>query len=212
VIVPGNSDTSSSQMTEVIFLGSELMNESPLNWMPEVAYDTERPIIVLDFKSLYPSIIIARNLCFSTLLIRKNDLPPDSVHEGYGPQECYFASANVKPGVLPAMLIHLLDERVKVKNLMKSTTDASQILVLDGRQRAIKVAANAVYGATGAPSSKLQCLPIAETTIVAGAKSLTMAKELIEERYSDVVSVVYGDTDSVFLKTKTKLSVPDAIE
>src|SRR5579859_577280 len=180
--------------------------------MPEVAYDTERPVLVLDFKSLYPSIIIARNLCFSTLLSRKSDLPPESIHEGYGPQECYFASADIKPGVLPAMLIHLLDERVKVKNLMKSTTDVSQILVLDGRQRAIKVAANAVYGATGAPSSKLQCLPIAETTIVVGARSLIMAKELIEERYNDVVSVVYGDTDSVFLKTKSKLSVAEAIE
>ena len=62
----------------------------------------------------------------------------------------------MKPGVLPAMLIHLLEERVKVKNFMKSTTDVAEKLVLDGRQRAIKVAANAVYGATGAPSSKLQ--------------------------------------------------------
>jgi DNA polymerase delta subunit 1 len=104
--------------------------------------------------SLYPSIIIAKNLCFSTLLIHKNDLPPESIHEGYG--ESYFASADVKPGVLPAMLIHLLDERVKVKNIMKTTTDAAEKLVLDGRQKAIKVAANAVYGATGAPSSKLQ--------------------------------------------------------
>jgi DNA polymerase delta subunit 1 len=124
--------------------------------MPDTGYDTQRPIIVLDFKSLYPSIIIAKNLCFSTLLSRKADLQPDQIHEGYGPQECYFASADVKPGVLPAMLIHLLDERVKVKNLMKTTSDAAQKLVLDGRQRAIKVAANAVYGATGAPSSKLQ--------------------------------------------------------
>lgn len=95
-------------------------------------------------------------MCFSTLLIRKSDLPEESVHKGYGPQECYFAAADVKPGVLPAMLIHLLEERVKVKNFMKSTTDVAEKLVLDGRQRAIKVAANAVYGATGAPSSKLQ--------------------------------------------------------
>jgi DNA polymerase delta subunit 1 len=61
----------------------------------------------------------------------------------------------VKPGVLPQMLIHLLEERVKVKELMKSTSGVEK-LVLDGRQRAIKVAANAIYGATGAPSSKLQ--------------------------------------------------------
>jgi len=111
---------------------------------------------LIDNDSLYPSIIIAQNLCFSTLLMRKSDLPEDSVNQGYGPQECYFASAKVKPGVLPAMLVHLLDERVKVKNIMKSATDLAQKLVLDGRQRAIKVAANAVYGATGAPSSKLQ--------------------------------------------------------
>ena len=100
--------------------------------------------------------MIARNLCFSTLLIRKSDLPPELREEGHGPQECYFATAKVKPGVLPAMLTHLLDERVKVKNLMKMTDDATEKLVLNGRQMAIKVAANAVYGATGAPSSKLQ--------------------------------------------------------
>ena len=106
--------------------------------------------------SLYPSIIIAKNLCFSTLMSRKSDLPSEQIHEGYGPQECYFASSSVKPGVLPQMLIHLLDERAKVKKIMKTSCDTVEKLVLDGRQRAIKVAANAVYGATGAPSSKLQ--------------------------------------------------------
>ena len=55
-------------------------------------------------------------------------------------------------------------------------------------------------------------LPIAETTIVAGARSLEMAKQLIQERYSDVVDVVYGDTDSVFLKSVENLSVADAIK
>jgi DNA polymerase elongation subunit (family B) len=55
-------------------------------------------------------------------------------------------------------------------------------------------------------------LPIAETTIVLGAKYLTMAKDLIQERYSEVVDVVYGDTDSVFLRTVRNLSVPQAIE
>lgn len=88
--------------------------------------------------------------------MRKNDLPPTSIHEGYGPQECYFATADVKSGILPQMLTHLLDERVKVKDLMKSSSNVLEKLVLDGRQRAIKVAANAIYGATGAPSSKLQ--------------------------------------------------------
>ena len=55
-------------------------------------------------------------------------------------------------------------------------------------------------------------LPIAETTIVAGARYLVRAKELVRERYSDVVTVVYGDTDSVFVKTVENLSVADAIK
>jgi DNA polymerase family B len=55
-------------------------------------------------------------------------------------------------------------------------------------------------------------LPIAETTIVAGARYLMMAKDLVQQRYSDVVNVVYGDTDSVFLKTISNLSVAEAIQ
>ena len=54
-------------------------------------------------------------------------------------------------------------------------------------------------------------LPIAETTIVAGARYLVQAKDLVQERYSDLVNVIYGDTDSVFVKTVENLSVADAI-
>jgi DNA polymerase elongation subunit (family B) len=55
-------------------------------------------------------------------------------------------------------------------------------------------------------------LPIAETTIATAAKYLEKAAELITERYGKEVSVVYGDTDSVFLKTVESVSVPDAIK
>lgn len=55
-------------------------------------------------------------------------------------------------------------------------------------------------------------LPIAESTIVLGARYLMKAKDLIRERYSDVVNVVYGDTDSVFLRTADNVSVAEAIK
>src|SRR5216110_342019 len=68
------------------------------------------------------------------------------------------------------------------------------------------------YNGTPIMDNLDRSLPIAETTIVVGARSLEMAKQLIQERYSDVVDVVYGDTDSVFLKTVENLSVADAMK
>jgi hypothetical protein len=63
------------------------------------------------------------------------------------------------------------------------------------------------------PSTNVDCsLPIAETTIVAGARYLTLARDIVQERYSDVATFVYGDTDSLFLKTVERLSVTDAIK
>jgi len=55
-------------------------------------------------------------------------------------------------------------------------------------------------------------LPIAETTIVLAALYLTRARDLVHERFGDVVKVVYGDTDSVFLKTLETMSVSEAIK
>lgn len=70
-----------------------------------------------------------------------------------------------------------------------------------------------VQSYNGTPSTNVDCsLPIAETTIVAGARYLTLARDIVQERYSDVATFVYGDTDSLFLKTVDKLSVAEAIQ
>ena len=70
-----------------------------------------------------------------------------------------------------------------------------------------------VQSYNGTPSTNVDCsLPIAETTIVAGARYLTLARDIVQERYSDVAIFVYGDTDSLFLKTVDKLSVAEAIQ
>lgn len=193
--------------------GGEQMTQSALNYAPQAGYDTENPVVVLDFKSLYPSILIARNLCFST------EIPPGEQYDGAhwsGFGGCRFVDRSVKEGVVPAILEHFLAERGRVRQLMKSTSDASLRTVLDGRQKAIKVVANAVYGFMGARESRLQNLAIADGTITEGANLLELAKQEIERRYNsspdqkDVCEVVYGDTDSVFVKLFGK-SVEEAI-
>lgn len=187
IVVPGSSRS------------GEQMTQSALNYMPDVCYETEHPIIVLDFRSLYPSILIARNMCFSTEL-SPQDTSCDSTWTGFGGTR--FVSADVKPGVVPQILKHLLAERGRVKALMSNTTDTRVRTVLDGRQKAIKVCANAVYGFSGSRESNLQNLAIADGTITEGRRLLEEAKQEIERRYNskdekDKVKVVYGGKSSI---------------
>ena len=200
VIVPGQNR------------GGEQMTQSALNYMPDVGYDTENPIIVLDFKSLYPSIMIARNLCFSTEL-QSNEKFEGTHWTGYG--GCRFVGQDVKEGIVPQILKHFISERGRVKAMMKAPDlDPKLYAVLDGRQRAIKVVANAVYGFMGARESNYPNLSIADGTITEGANLLETAKQEIEKRYNTdslKVKVVYGDTDSVFVKCFGN-SVSEAID
>lgn len=171
------------------------MTQSALNYMPEVSYDTENPIVVLDFRSLYPSILIARNMCFSTELSAKEQTYKGPAWSGFGGSR--FVTSDVKLGVVPQILEHLLTERGRVKTLMKVENDPRARTVLDGRQKAIKVCANAVYGFFGSRESNLQNLAIADGTITEGARLLEQAKQAIEHRYNqegktDQVKVVYG--------------------
>ncbi len=87
----------------------------------------ESPILTLDFASLYPSIMIAHNLCYTTLINKQdlNKLSKDSYTTT--PTNDYFIKPHVQTSVLPQILQNLLSERKKVKKLMKK-------LVLNGRK------------------------------------------------------------------------------
>lgn len=193
------------------------IQEGSLVMMPEAAYDTTNSIAVLDFRSLYPSIIIGHNLCFSTLLkpADRSQMEPDQYEPGMAPEECYFVRADVKKGIVPSILEIFLEERRKVRKQMAEATDPVMKTILNGRQLALKISANAIYGAVGSRESPLQCLPIAETTIKRGATMLQESKEEIErtcirsEGFEVDAQVVYGDTDSLFVRLPDT-SVKDA--
>ena len=71
--------------------------------------------------------------------------------------------------------------------------------VLDGTQLALKVTANSMYGALGARTNALYWKEIAASTTATGRKQLYIAKDYIEANYIGS-KIVYGDTDSVFVK------------
>lgn len=120
------------------------------------------PIATLDFSSLYPSIIMAHNLCYTTLLTvaKKRELNIQEDQITVTPSNSLFIKSTVRKGILPEILENLLTARKKAKVELKQETDPLKQKVLDGRQYALKVSANSVYGFTGAQVGKLPCLEI----------------------------------------------------
>uniref|UniRef100_A0A674HNA3 DNA polymerase n=1 Tax=Taeniopygia guttata TaxID=59729 RepID=A0A674HNA3_TAEGU len=167
----------------------------------------DAPIATLDFSSLYPSIMIAHNLCYTTLL------PPGGAQKhGFDfirtPTGQLFVTPRVRRGVLPRVLEGLLAARSRVKAALVEEQDPERRQVLDGRQLALKVSANSVYGFTGAQAGRLPCLEISQSVTGFGRQMIEKTKQLVESEYPDV-QVVYGDTDSVMCRLKVP-SVPEA--
>lgn len=166
------------------------------------------PIATLDFASLYPSIMMAHNLCYTTL-IEPSILP--SLHlssEDYirTPSGDLFVKPHIRKGILPIILEDLIAARKKAKADLKKEADHSRRAMLDGRQLALKISANSVYGFTGATVGKLPCIPISQSVTAFGREMIEKTKELVEKRfclsngYKHDARVIYGDTDSVMIK------------
>lgn len=174
---------------------------------PEKGYYS-LPIATLDFSSLYPSIMMAHNLCYTTLLQRgtaeKIGLSPEDFIKT--PTGDHFVKSSVRKGLLPEILENLLSARKRAKAELKKETDPFKKQVLDGRQLALKISANSVYGFTGAQVGKLPCLEISQSVTGFGRQMIEQTKQLVESKYTISngypadAKVIYGDTDSVMVK------------
>mmetsp|Transcript_20940 Transcript_20940/g.67436 ORF Transcript_20940/g.67436 Transcript_20940/m.67436 type:complete len:1107 (+) Transcript_20940:3-3323(+) len=173
------------------------------------------PVATLDFASLYPSIMMAHNLCYSTLVRRSDVSKLPAEHCTKTPTGDVFVKSSQQKGLLPQILEELLGARKKAKADMKAEKakgkdmDPLTYAVYDGRQLALKVSANSVYGFTGAQVGQLPCLEISSSVTGFGRQMIEQTKEYVEANYNvakgyehDAV-VIYGDTDSVMIKFGT---------
>ncbi|KAH8116379.1 DNA polymerase family B-domain-containing protein [Phellopilus nigrolimitatus] len=169
----------------------------------------DAPIATLDFSSLYPSIMMAHNLCYTTLL-DKHTIERLKLVKGVDynqtPNNDFFATTNLRKGLLPSVLEDLIGARKRAKADLKKETDPFRRAVLDGRQLALKISANSVYGFTGATIGKLPCLPISSSVTAYGRQMIEKTKQEVEAEYCIAngrehnAEVIYGDTDSVMVK------------
>ena len=161
------------------------------------------PVTALDFKSLYPSIMRAHKLCYSTYVMDDKYLNKSGIeyeHYTIGDKKYTFA-VNV-PSVLPAILEELAEFRTQAKRDMKKHAGTFLAEVFDGKQLAYKVSMNSIYGFTGVTRGILPCMPIASTVTSIGRDMIIKTKEMVEKEFPGSV-VRYGDTDSVMVEFKT---------
>lgn len=187
--------------------GSEDQYEGATVLEPKQGY-YDKPVATLDFASLYPSIMMGHNLCYTTLL-NKATIDRLQLKEGVDytvtPNKNCFVKPSVRKGLLPIVLEDLLTARKRAKADLKKETDPFKRAVLDGRQLALKISANSVYGFTGATVGKLPCLEISMSVTAYGREMIESTKKLVESHYTikngydNDAQVIYGDTDSVMV-------------
>ena len=161
--------------------------------VPGIHYD----VVVMDFSSLYPSIIKEYNLSYETVLCKHKD-DEDNLVKGTPYHICTH-----KMGIFAYVVGFIRDIRVKYfkpksndKTLSKKQRSYYQTI-----QQALKVFINGSYGVFGSQNFPLFCLPVAESTTGIGQYSI---KQTIKKSEELGVRVLYGDTDSVFLDNPTK--------
>ena len=146
-------------------------------------------VISLDFRAMYPSLIIENNICFTTVS------PNGTIASPTGAK---FLAADVKKGLLPVILANLMKDRQEVRARMKAETDPQMKEFYEGLQAAIKILMNAFYGVLASSFYRFND-PKVGASITAFARD--RIKGIIGELEAEQVKVVYADTDSVFFQS-----------
>lgn len=165
---------------------------------PDVGFHDDGTILVLDFKSMYPSMIINYNICPTTLLKDKTGFAENDYRRS--PIDALFVRKNIKEGIFPYVARYYWNLRFETRDVMKKERDPDVLKLLDAKQYALKGMLVSLYGYTGFAGSKFFVPEVAASITGWGRQNIAKTKKLVEDNFD--VKVVYGDTDSVFVKTK----------
>lgn len=149
-------------------------------------------VAVLDFRSMYPSIIIENNICFTTFNEDGTIVSPTGAR---------FLSKDVKVGLLPAILKDLMLRREEAKANMQSASTPDRREYYARLQNAIKTLMNAFYGVLASTFYRFTNPQIGASITAFARENI---KSIIEDLESQGLKVIYADTDSVFFESPHK--------
>lgn len=153
-------------------------------------------IVYFDFRSLYPSIIIAKNIS------------PDTLTEDGDEKTCHIDPEfgykfKKKPvGFIPLVTSQILNDRIRIKSLMKESTDPVERQILNFRQEALKTLISTIYGLFNHPTYRWYCIEASEAITAWGREFLM---ETMEKAKEFGFEPVYADTDGFYaIDTRSK--------
>jgi len=160
----------------------------------------EDVVLLLDFNSLYPSIIQEFNVCFSNIGSSDFYLTEEN-------NQNLLSDANILSSIaeegeetfLPKILRNLVKRRRSVKEMIKNCKTSEERDILGIRQNALKLTANSIYGCLGSPISRFCNFEMA-AFITAKGRELLNETKIVAEKMN--MRVIYGDTDSIMIHTK----------
>ena len=156
-------------------------------------------VVVLDFKSMYPSMIIKYNICFTTLSPDGKITAPNGVH---------YLDRTQKEGLIPKILQDLMRERDEVKKMAKNASSESDRNYYDGVQGAIKILMNTFYGVLASSFYRFTNPEIGSSVTHYARNTIQNVMDKLERSGH---RVIYGDTDSVFIESG-KSSVDETVK
>jgi len=150
---------------------------------------------LLTHNSMYPNIMITYNLSPDTYVPLKETAPPSGVYEA---PEVKHKFRREPAGFYKEVLSHLIKVRDEVRSKMREISPESiEYRVLDARQKAVKVITNASYGYAGWIGARWYIKPVAEAATAWGRYTILNAIDMAKK---EGLKVVYGDTDSIFIR------------
>ncbi|UCG03606.1 MAG: DNA-directed DNA polymerase I [Candidatus Heimdallarchaeota archaeon] len=184
--------------SKAIIKGKKYKGATVIDPVPGIHFN----VAVLDFASLYPSIISTFNLSYETLLCSHEECQKNKV-----PQTGYWVCEHNR-GIVADVIGFIKDVRVQWLK-PEAKKESSQKEFYQILERSLKVLINASYGVLGSDRFQFYCLPVADATTAYGRDAIEKA---IQKSQALDISVLYGDTDSLFLHNPTKEQINEIIK
>ena len=181
----GNSDGALTKRKKAAYKGGMVLDA-------KVGF-YDKMVVLLDFKSLYPSLIQEFNVCFTTVKRSENTDPKNAIK-----WTATEPDPGTPEGILPRVLRTLVRQRRTVREQMNKESNKATIAALNIRQSALKLIANSLYGCLGFEYSRFYARPLAELVTRKGRETLEKSTGIAEKLG---LTVIYGDTDSLMLNT-----------